>query len=116
MGRQLHWQLLGLENLTAHGVGQRNFRGRNQVQILTLVRATFAHGKHVVFKLRQLARTKQRFRIDDVRRVTFRITMLLRLGVEHELRDGAMQPGDRAAHQREACAGQFRTRCKIQAA
>ena len=31
--------------------------------------------------------------------------MLLRVGVEHELRDGAMQPGHAALEQREARAG-----------
>jgi hypothetical protein len=41
--------------------------------------------------------------------------VLLRLHIEHELRKRAVQPRDRAAHERKARARQLRTEVKVQA-
>ena len=63
----------------------------------------------------QLAGAQERAVVDDIGRVAFGVAMLLRVRVQHELRQCAVQTGDFALHQAEARAGQFGRFFKIQA-
>ena len=54
--------------------------------------------KQILAELGQLASAIQRSLIDHIRHVALFVTMLLGLLVEHELRQGAMQPGNLATH------------------
>ncbi len=78
-------------------------------------RAALLDAEHVVRELRQLARAVQDLRVHDVRRVRFGIAVLLRVRVDHELREGAVQARDRAAQHREARTGELRARLEIEA-
>jgi hypothetical protein len=57
--------------------------------------------KQVAFELGQLPGAFQRLAVDDVGRVALGVAVLLRLHVQHELRQRAVQPG-RAPHEGEA--------------
>ena len=112
---ELDRQRFCCEDLIAHLVGQRNFRGRNEVQLLALtVAAALARGKHVLLELGQLPRAQQRLRVDDVRRVALGVAMLARVHVQHELRERTMQAGDCAAHHRKTRAAQLGGRGEIE--
>ncbi len=63
--------------------------------------------EHVVLELRQLTCAFENFTVDDVGRVALGVAMLLRLHVEHELRQCPMQACCRAAQEGEARAAQL---------
>jgi hypothetical protein len=104
---------LGLgHDLVAHKVGQRHFAGRDQVQ-RGVVSGGFAllpallGGEQVALKLGQLAGAAQRVGVDDVGHIALGVAVLLRLHVQHELRQRAVQAGDRPLHHGEARARQL---------
>ncbi|KAG1488723.1 hypothetical protein G6F52_013849 [Rhizopus delemar] len=96
-------QALGVANLVAHDVGQRHFRGRNQVT------RGITHGglEQVVLELRQLAGAAQRIGVDQQRHVGLFIAVLAGMQVDHELGQRTVQARDRAAQHGEARAGQL---------
>jgi hypothetical protein len=55
----------------------------------------------------------QRRRVDDVRRVALGVAVLLRVRVEHQLRERAMQAGEIATQEREPRPGQLGRRREI---
>ncbi|MNN05903.1 hypothetical protein D3C81_1186780 [compost metagenome] len=113
MGDELQRQLLGVEDLPGDDVGQRHLGGRDQVQI-GIVLATDL--EQVFLEFRQLAGALQRRSLDQIRRVGLFIAVLAGVQVDHELRQGAVQTGNRPAHQGETGAGQARGGLEVQPA
>ena len=108
-------QLGLLEQVAAHRVGQRHLGRRDQVEDLAFaLLPALARREQVLLELRQLTGADQRFAVDDVRRVALGVAVFGRLHVEHELRQCAMQPGNRAPHQREARTREFRCRVEVE--
>ncbi|CRD57893.1 hypothetical protein BN126330174 [Stenotrophomonas thermophila] len=103
VGGHAQRQALGIDDLVAHDVGQRHFRGRDQVA------RGIAHGglEQVVLELRQLAGAAQRIGVDQQRHVGFLITVLAGMQVDHELGQRTVQARDRAAQHGEARTGQL---------
>jgi hypothetical protein len=58
--------------------------------------------EHVLLEFGQLTGALEHLAVDDVRRVALDVAVLCGLQVEHELRERAMQPGDRPAQKGEA--------------
>jgi len=115
VGGELQRQLGLLQDLAAHDVGQRDFRGRDQVQHLAFsLLAALLRREQVLLELRQLAGAGQRLGVDDVRRVALGVAVPARLHIEHELGERPVQPRHRAAHQREARAGEFRRGVEVE--
>ena len=112
MGDELQRQLLGVEDLPGDDVGQRNLGGRDQVEVGFAVAADL---EQVLLELRQLAGALQRRSLDEIG-VGLLVAMLGGMQVDHELRQGAMQAGDRAAHEGEARAGKLGGGLEIQPA
>ncbi len=101
MGDELQRQLFGIEDLASNDVGQRHLGGRNQVE----VRFAFTADLEQIFlEFRQLTGTLKRRRLYEIRRVGLFIAVIAGVQVDHELRQGAMQAGNRPAHQGEASA------------
>ena len=71
--------------------------------------------EHVVPELGQLAGAFEDLAVDDVRRVALGVAVLLRLHVEHELGERAMQPRDRPAQEREARARELDAGLEVEA-
>ncbi len=98
------------EDLVAHDVGHRHFGGRNQVQRLG-IRAQDL--EQVGLEFRQLSGTGHACSVDQIWRVDFGVAVLFGMHIEHELRERAVQFGEPALHQREACAGDLGRSGKI---
>ena len=103
---QLDRQRAGRQDLVAHRIGQRDFRRRDQVQRLrrrrpSLRRPCVTANMSASNFGNCVVPTSAR-RIDDVRRVALGVAMLLRVRVEHQLRERAMQAREIAAQEREA--------------
>ena len=117
MRSQAHGQVRFGDDFIAHQVGQRHFRGGDQIQRgvfgFTLLAALFG-GKQVFFKLGQLPRAAQRVGVDDVGHIAFGVAVLLGLQVQHELRQRAVHAGQRAFHDGEARAGELGAGFKVQ--
>ena len=96
-----HRQRVQLDDFVAHDVRHRHLGGRQQVGFLVAAR----HQEKVLLEFRQLAGTKGRRAVDDVRCVDFGVAVLARVGLEHELRERAVQPSHFPLHQDEAAAG-----------
>jgi hypothetical protein len=77
--------------------------------------AAFFRGKKVFFKLGQLAGAAQGVGVDDVGHVALGVAVLLGLHVQHELRQGAVQPGNGACHDAKARARELDAHLKVQA-
>ncbi|MCW0417619.1 hypothetical protein NB689_003373 [Xanthomonas sacchari] len=105
-------QALGLDDLVAHQVGQRDFRGGDQIALLFAQRG----GEHVFLELRQLAGAVQAVGVDDHRHVGFLVGMRAGVQVQHELRQGAVQARDRPTQHGEARARQLGRRLAVQPA
>ena len=71
--------------------------------------------KQVFAEFGQLAGAEQRRIVDDIGRVAFGVAVLPGVGVEHKLRQRAVQAGNRTFHQAEAGAGECGGGFKIQA-
>ena len=113
VGDELDRQVLGVDDLVGNDVGQRHFGGRDQVE----VGFAFAGNLEQVFlELRQLAGALQRRGLDQVRGVGLFVAMLVDMQVDHELRQGAVQAGDRAAQQGKARAGELGRGLEVQPA
>ena len=91
----------------AYKVGQGHFAGRYQIERgvvwghFTFLPAFFG-GKQVALEFGQLPGAAQAFTVDDVRRVALGVAVLFGLHVQHELRQGAVQAGNRPFHDRES--------------
>ena len=72
-----------------------------------MVQAVGRHGKLVIFEFRKLAGTAHRIGINQIRRVNLGVAMLLRMHIEHELRQRAMQPRQSAFHDDKTRTGNF---------
>ena len=105
---QADGQRLRGQDRVAHRVGQRDLGGRDQVEPLVAFGAALDRREHLLLELRQLRGPDQRLGVHDVGRVALGVAVLARVGVEHELRQRAMQRCERAAQEREACAGELR--------
>jgi len=112
---ELDRQRGGIEDLVAHGVGERDLRRGDEVHALALAfRAALLHGEHVGLELGQLGSAHERVGIDEVGRVALGIAVLARVGIKHELREGAMQPREIPAQEREARARELGGRGKVE--
>jgi hypothetical protein len=88
----------------------------NQVQGLALALLPALLDREQVFlELRQLPGAAQGVGIDDIGRVALGVAVLLRLHVQHELRQRPVQACDRAAHEGEARARQLHAGVEVQA-
>ncbi len=112
VGGHAQRQALGVDDLVTHQVGQRHFRGRDQVA------RGIAHGglEQVVLELRQLAGATQRIGVDQQRHVGFFVAVFAGVQVQHELGQGTVQAGDLAAQHGEARARQLGGGLGVQAA
>ncbi|MNZ61606.1 hypothetical protein D3C78_797060 [compost metagenome] len=112
VGDQLERQLLGVDDLAGHQVGQRHFSGRDQVE----VGFAFAGDlEQVLLEFRQLAGALQGRSLDQVGGVVFFVAMLTGVQVDHELRQGTVQAGNRAAQHGKAGARQLGSCFEVQA-
>jgi hypothetical protein len=112
---ELDRQLLGRQDLLAHGVGQRDLAGRDQVLLgLRVIGAASQHPEHVLLELGQLAGAFEHLAVDDVGRVALGVAVLGGLHVQHELRQRPVQPRHRAAQEGEARAAQLGTGVEVQ--
>jgi len=112
VGNQFQRQLLGVEDFTRYQVGQRHFGSRDQVE----VSFTFAGDLEQVFlELRQLASALQCRRLHQVRGVMLLVAVLAGVQVDHELRQGAVQAGDRATQHGKTGARQLGCGLEVQA-
>ena len=75
-----HRQIVSLEDGLASEIGHRNLRRRNQVE-----RRLGFGLEQVLLELGQLPGSDQRLRANKVRHVGFRVTMLTRVRIKHEL-------------------------------
>ncbi|CAM2158458.1 hypothetical protein PT2222_40321 [Paraburkholderia tropica] len=114
MRGQLDRQRAAFDDALAHRIRERNLRRGDQILRDGVFRAALFHAEHVVRELRKLTRAVQDFRIDDVGRVRFRVAVLRRVRVDHELRKRAVQTRDLAAQHREARARELRARFEVE--
>ncbi|MNG94387.1 hypothetical protein D3C79_533980 [compost metagenome] len=112
VGNQLERQLLGIEDLARDQVGQRHFGSRDQVEVGLAFAADL---EQVFLELRQLAGALQGRGLHQVRGVVLLVAVLAGVQVDHELRQGAVQAGDRAAQHGKACARQLGGGFEVQA-
>ena len=87
------------QDLLADDVGQADLGGRDQP-------AAVGGLEQVLGELGQLAGAEHRLVADQQRRHDLLVAVLARQPVEHELAERAVEPRRRAAHQREARAGE----------
>src|SRR2546423_15590528 len=73
-------QLRLVQNLIAVDVRDRHFRRRDEIQPALVLQL-----KQIGLELRQLRRAEQRIFVDDKRRQSLFITMLVRMYVNHEI-------------------------------
>ena len=85
------WQQAAVEDLAAVQIGQRHLGRGHQVQV-----PIACDLEQVCLELRQVARALQRGRIHEKRRIDLGEAVLARVQVEHEVDQGAAQPGARA--------------------
>ena len=71
---ELQRQRLGGDDLLAHQVGDRHFRGRNQIERCCVRLA--AHREQVLLELRQLPGADQRLRLHQVGHVDLGVAVL----------------------------------------
>ncbi len=77
MRRHFDRQCISRHDLVAHGVRQRYFRCRDQIQRFALTFLTaFLDGEQISFEFRQLAGAAQRIGVHDIRRIALGVTML----------------------------------------
>ena len=102
-----HRQFLGLQNPIARDVGDRDLRGRNQVEVVLV------NPEQIVGELRELAGAAQRLGRDQVRDVDLVVAVLARVHVEHELDEGAVQVRERSAQADEPAARKLRRKLEV---
>ena len=107
---ELERQLLAREDLAAHEIRHRIFGGRNQVQIASL------ELEQIVLELGEAGNAVGALGGHHVRHVDLGVAVLLRVHVEHELRERAMQARDAFLQHRKTRAGQFRRSVEIELA
>ncbi|CAM5399471.1 hypothetical protein SSTU70S_01519 [Stutzerimonas stutzeri] len=110
---ELQRQLFGIENLAGDDIGQRDLGGRDQVEIGLAFTADL---EQVFLELRQLAGALQRRSLHEIRRIGLFVAVLAGVQINHELRQRAVQTGDRPAHQGKTRAGELRCRLEVQPA
>ena len=106
-----HRQLLGLHQFVAHEVGHRHFGGGHQIKGVFATR----HAEQVFLELGQLAGAAHRVGIDHVRHVHFGVAVFADMGVQHELRQRAVQAGHLPLEHGKTAAGQLGGSVKVQA-
>ena len=95
--RVSHRELPAVEDLAAIQIRQRDLRGRNEEQV-----PVAGDLEKVLLELGQVAGAAQRIRIHEERRLDLGVGVLLRMELEHEVDQGARQPGAGAHQHREA--------------
>ena len=121
MGCEPDRQRLSRQDLLAHQVGQRDLAGWNQVEITAFALLAVLHFaaaldlEEVVLELRQLPGAAQRRWADQIGCVALLVAVPGGVRVQHELREGAMQPRDGALHDDEASPRQLGRRREVQA-
>ena len=121
------------ENLLAHEIGERHLRRRNHAVAGVLdhladgiARLAFERcgddllervagegPELVVLEFRQLRRAEHGVVANEQRRVHFRVAVLVRVQVDHELTERALQPREAAFEHHEARARELRRRLEI---
>ncbi len=96
VGRHLHRQLGGVEDLVAVHVRDRHLGGRDQVVGPLVVQL-----EEVLLELRQLSGPEERLVVDDDRRQHLGVAVLSSVQVEHEVHQRALEQRAAAAQQRE---------------
>ena len=120
VGREFDRQVGLGHHHVAHKVGQWHFAGGDEVQGRVVrhglaVLAALLGGEEVTLELRQLARALERVGVHGVGHVALGVAMLLRLHVQHELAQCAVQAGDGARHHGEARARELDAHVEVQA-
>ena len=105
-GRVLARQRALRQHLAAVQRGQRDLGGRDQVERAALV--GLVRLEELLLELGQLAGAQHRVGIHEMRQPQLRVAVLARLHIQHELGDGALEPRQRAPHDREARLRQLR--------
>ena len=104
--RHPYGQLVFVGDVLAHEIGQRDFGRRDEP-------VSLARWKLILLELRKLCRAEHGVVPDEQRRVHFRIAVLGRVQVEHELGERPLEPRQRTLQHHEACAGQLGRRLEI---
>ncbi len=90
----------------ARKIGERDFGGGNEPEAV-------ARRKLILTEFRQLRRAEHRLVAHQQRRAHLRVAVRLRMQIEHELRQRALKPRQRAFVHHETRAGNFRRRVEI---
>ena len=98
-----HRQAARLDDAVGDEVRERHLGRRDQAQLRLDVER-----EEIRRELRQLPRAEQCSVVDEIRNVGLAVAVLLRLHVEHQLRERALQARERAAQHDEARAGKLR--------
>jgi len=93
-------QLSAVENLAAIEIGQRNFGRRDEIEI-----PIAADLEKILFELRKIARAAEGIGVDEKGRLDFRVTVLARMQLEHEVDQRAGETGAGAHEHGEARPG-----------
>jgi hypothetical protein len=96
---ELDGQRRRVQDLLAHGVGERDLGRGDEVLLGLAFVATPGYPEHVFLELGQLPRAFQHLAVHDVGRPALGVAVFLRLRVQHELRQRPVQPRRRAAQQ-----------------
>ena len=115
---QLERQRVGGEDLVAHDVGQRDLRGRDQVERLAVavLRRPCVTENMSASNFGSCVVPTSVSRVDHVRRVALGVAVLARVHVEHELRERAMQAREIAAQERRSARRRASPRSRNRAA
>src|ERR1035438_6500628 len=97
---ELQRQRTRLDDLFPHQVGQGHLGGWDQIKALLA-----AHSEQVLLEFRQLTGADQGMGGDQIGRIDLGIAVLLRVQVEHELRECALQTRQGPSDHRKACTG-----------
>ncbi len=118
MCRQTDGQISRWHDRLSDHAGECDLRRGDQILFLVwliiALRDTAGHPEHVITKLGQLPRAKQRRSIDDIRRIALGVTVLGRLQIEHELGQRTVQSCHGSAHETETRTRKFACHIKIQ--
>ena len=115
VGGEFERQIGRGQDAFAHGVGEGNFGGGDEVLRGFAFVAATGNVEQVFAEFGQLAGAEEGGVADDVGGVALGVAVPLRVGVEHELGEGAVQAGDFAFHQAEPRAGEGGGGFKIEA-
>ena len=101
-------QFLSCHNLLRSQVGHRNFRRRNQKEVLG------RQVEHIIFELRKLTRSRHGFSVYHKWRKDLSVFLLFRVKIQHEVDESSLKSGAEAFIYRESGACDFAGSFEVQ--